>query len=318
MNTSTTIHHTHLDNCIMNASGALCTTEQHLHQLALSNSGAIISKSCTTNPRDGNPLPRYHYSDMSFTSINSMGIPNLGSDFYIKYKNTKKPYIISIAETKPHEFDNIINDIKNNNDNDNNSVLIECNLSCPNVINHGQACSIIAYDFLLLEQKLQELNELCHDTNITLGVKLPPYFDPHHFDIVSQLIIKYNINFITTINSLPNGLIVDPITETTCIKPKNGIGGIGGDPCKPIALSNVYQFYTRLPPNIHIIGCGGIRNGTDVFEFILCGASAVQIGTAFIEEGTDIFQRITHELQQIMNEKNYKQISDFHGNIKSP
>lgn len=283
----------------MNASGALCTTENDLFNLGRSNAGAIVTKSCTFSSREGNSFPRYYYSEDSSTSINSMGIPNLGSKFYIEYiksKTIQKPFIISIAETKPNEFHTIINIIKEQIE---NKVLIECNLSCPNVISQGKACSIVAYDFQLLEQKLQELCDLCRDSNISLGVKLPPYFDPHHFDIVSQLLIKYNVNFITTINSLPNGLIVNTDTETTCIRPKDGIGGIGGAPCKAIALSNVYQFYKRLPSSINIIGCGGISTGADVFDFILCGASAVQIGTAFVEKGIEIFQIVTKELKKL-------------------
>lgn len=311
---STKINSLHFENCLLNASGANCTTLLQLRAINDSQAGGIVTKSCTIDSREGNPLPRYKATGN--TSINSMGIPNLGHHFYINLIDSfKKPLIISIAETKPNEFKTIIQEIINTHGN-NKKVLVECNLSCPNVINNNTPKSIIAYDFQLLEEKLNELENISKNTQITLGVKLPPYFDPHHFNIVSQLLIKYNIKFITTINSLPNGLIIDPLTESPLIKPKNGIGGIGGDPCKPIALSNVYQFYTRLPKEIQIIGCGGIKTGIDAFEFILCGATAVQIGTAFVEYGPDVFKKIHQELTALMNNKGYINLEEFRGKLK--
>ena len=100
------------------------------------------------------------------------------------------------------------------------------------------------------------------------------------------------------------------------IHPKGGYGGIGGIHCKPTALSNVNKFYHRLGDRLDIIGCGGITTGRDVFEHILCGASAVQVGTCFLEEGLSCFDRLQTELIEIMQQKNYTCLNDFKGCLK--
>jgi dihydroorotate dehydrogenase (fumarate) len=101
------------------------------------------------------------------------------------------------------------------------------------------------------------------------------------------------------------------------IKPKDGFGGIGGDYVKPTALANVRQFYTLLRKDIDVIGCGGVKNGQDAFEHILCGAKAVQIGTKLMQEGVDCFERISNELKALMQAKGYEKLEDFRGKLKS-
>ena len=149
-----------------------------------------------------------------------------------------------------------------------------------------------------------------------LGVKLPPYFDMPHFDMMAEVLNNFPISFVTCVNSIGNGLVVDPVSETTVIKPKHGFGGIGGDFIKPTALANVRKFYTLLDKTVSVIGCGGIKNGQDAFEHILCGASAVQIGTQFMREGEGCFERIEKELSSIMKDKGYSSIEDFKGSLK--
>ena len=92
---------------------------------------------------------------------------------------------------------------------------------------------------------------------------------------------------------------------------------IGGDYIKPTALANVRIFSQLLRPSIAVIGCGGVKSGSDAFEHILCGATAVQIGTQLMKEGTDCFARIATELQQIMQQKGYTNINDFKGKLKT-
>lgn len=287
-----------LDNCIMNASGALCRTEKELLNLNKSDCGIIISKTCTWSPRKGNESPRYYGN--SELSINSMGLPNLGFQFYqdMSIKITK-PYFVSISPMNKEYFNNMLT-------NSNMFSAIEVNLSCPNIIGKPQ----IGYDFEETEKILRII--ATHKDKI-IGLKLPPYFDPCYFDKMAQLIKKYNISFITCINSLGNGLVINPDTEKVVIKPKDGIGGIGGSIIKPIALSNVYQFRKLL--DIPIFGCGGIKTGMDIFEHILVGATAVQIGTTLVEEGVNSFYRLKKELKEVMEKKKYKKLEDFRGKI---
>lgn len=297
-----------LDTCLYNASGARCTTAEELKAIAGSNAGAVLSKSCTSEYREGNPSPRYYETNLG--SINSMGLPNEGFRFYSDYAqqhkaSSKKPYFVSVSGLSFEENVSIITQLSHETGID----AIELNLSCPNVPGKPQT----GYDF---EQVQRVLDAVCSISERPLGVKLPPYFDIIHFEQMADILKAYPLTFVTCINSIGNGLVIDAQTETVAIKPKNGYGGLGGDYVKPTALANVHQFYCLLPNQIQIIGCGGIKNGQDAFEHILCGASAVQIGTQFMREGTSCFMRIAQELQILMEAKGYKKLEDFKGKLK--
>jgi len=299
---------------ILNASGPRCTNMNELINILFSDSSAIVSKSCTIDKREGNEKPRYY--DNEKLSINSMGLPNKGYFFYtdmidvLTSNNSVKPYIISVAGLSCS--DNIIilkaildkimslDDVK---------VGVEINLSCPNIVGKGQ----LAYDFDAMDKYLNKLFQNIDIEPLKLiGIKLPPYFELHQFKIVSDIILKYPIDFITTINSIGNGLVIDVEKECPVIAPKQGLGGIGGSVVKPTALSNVFNFaklFYNTP--VKVIGCGGVESGSDVFEFLLAGASAVQIGTQFHKEDVSCFSRITRELEFLMERKNYKHLGEF-------
>ena len=98
------------------------------------------------------------------------------------------------------------------------------------------------------------------------------------------------------------------------IKPKNGLGGLGGSIVKPVGLSNVNMFSNNT--RFDIIGCGGISTCEDAFEHILCGASAVQIGTAFYKN-KNIFNKIVNNFVPFIKDKNYNKINEFKGQIKN-
>jgi len=100
------------------------------------------------------------------------------------------------------------------------------------------------------------------------------------------------------------------------IKPKGGFGGIGGAYVKPTSLANVRKFRELLRPEIDIIGCGGVETGIDAFEFLLCGASAVQVGTQYAKEGPLCFGQLEEELIEVLERKGYKSIADAKGKLK--
>ena len=303
MNLNTNISNFHFENCLMNASGVWCTNQKELNDLMNSSLSTFITKSCTLAPRLGNPKPRY--KNIQFGSINSMGLPNLGLNFYLNYSiNSKKINFISIGGLSINELLIIIEKIQKSLF----KGILEINLSCPNLIGKSQ----IGYDFQLMNKLLNKIFKIYKKS---CGIKLPPYFDIIHFEQVAKILNQFPLKFITTINSVGNGLYINPYTEKVLIKPKNGFGGIGGLYIKPTALANVRIFYELLK-DIKIIGCGGIQNGLDVFEHILCGASMVQIGTQLMKEGIIVFERLKNELLEIMNKKGYNCIQDFRGKLK--
>ena len=299
-------------NPLMNASGVHCMTTQELDELAHSEAGAFITKSCTINERKGNPEPRYF--DVPLGSINSMGLPNLGFSYYLEYalayekvqENQNQPLFFSIAGMSVQENLEMLEKIEKSGFNG----ITELNLSCPNVPGKPQ----LAYDF---EATYETLKEVFSIFSKPLGIKWPPYYDFAHFDQMADILNQFPLTYVNAINSVGNGLYIDTEQEAVVIKPKEGFGGIGGEYIKPTALANVRAFYTRLKPEIQIIGTGGIRTGQDAFEHLLCGASMLQIGTELHKEGPEIFSRIIKELTQIMSEKGYTSIDEFKGKLRT-
>jgi len=296
-----------LESCLMNASGVHCTTEEELNILLDTNIGALVTKSCTLEYRQGNPLPRY--SNIPYGSINSMGLPNNGLRYYLNFleenelKNNKLS-VLSIAGLNKNENIELLkvaNTCKAVR-------IIELNLSCPNIAGKPQT----GYDFDASNVLLQEAFGVCQKP---IAVKLPPYFDESHFESMAAVLNQFPLAYVCCVNSIGNALWVDANTDSTVIKPKSGFGGLGGMYIKPTALANVRKFYTLLE-GVDIVGCGGIQHGLDVYEHILCGASVVQIGTTLWQEGITCFERIGNELIEIMQQKGYTDINQFKGQLK--
>lgn len=303
---STTIAGVRFPSCFMNAAGALCVTREELVALGQSGSGAIVTKSMTVEPRQGNPEPRYY--GFPGGSINSMGLPNLGYKAYAELipdlKRFGKPVIASVAGLCEDDFP-IIATVINAAQPD----LIEVNLSCPNIPGKPQ----IGYDPETSERVIKRVRSLI---TVPMGLKLPPYFDPAHHEVMGKVIGRHGVDFLNMINSVGNGLVVDPEREAVVIKPKGGFGGLGGRIIKPVALANVRAFYKLFQGKIPILGTGGVVDGMDAFEHVLCGASAVQIGTVLVEEGLGSFDRLKSELTAVLARKGYRSLAECLGTVR--
>jgi dihydroorotate dehydrogenase (fumarate) len=268
--------------CLGNASGCYSSTKEQLNELDTKNI-FIVSKSCTITPQEGNPHPRFYIDDE--VCINRMGLPNPGIDYYnLTFNNI---YILSIYAHHVDELTELFTTPCS---------IIEVNLSCPNINN--------TIDYEIYLRKISELKG-----HRKVGIKLPPFLYPKQIAEMSCLLLKYNVDFITCCNTIPN-----------CVVVKDGktviYNNLGGTSVKALSLSNVYQFYKLLGNKIDIIGCGGIKTGEDVYDYILCGATCVQIGTQLLREGPDVFQRIEKELTKIMKRNNVGTIEAFKGKIK--
>lgn len=306
MDLSVTIAGVRFPSCFMNAAGARCVTREELEALGRSCAGAIVTKSMTLEPRQGNPEPRYY--GFPGGSINSMGLPNLGYRAYAELipslRRFGKPVIASVAGLCEDDFVTIAEVITRSGPD-----LIELNLSCPNIPGKPQ----IGYDPEASERLIRRARQVI---TVPMGVKLPPYFDPAHHDVMAQVIGRTGVDFLSLINSVGNGLVVDPERETVVIKPKGGFGGLGGPVIKPVALANVRAFWARFQDRLPIIGTGGVMTGTDAFEHLLCGASAVQIGTVLVEEGLGAFERLEQELSAVLDKKGYASPAACRGKLK--
>ena len=274
-----------LKNPIGNAAGVLCYNYNDLNKMVNSDSGFVVTKSCTYDSRIGNTRPRF-WTDGKI-SINSMGLPNKGLHYYLKWikKNkNKKPIILSIANIDNDESIKIFEKIYNLD----YISYPEINVSCPNILGKPQMGynPIELYKFLLYT--------VDNYYNKPFGLKLPPYFDPIHIKEITQIIDCFpNIKYITCCNSIGNTLILDNLKPV--IKPKMGLGGLGGEYMKPIGLANVYEFknqFKKYKLDIDIIGCGGIMNKNDVDEYISVGASCVQVGTSLWNRGSKFIKTL--------------------------
>ncbi len=306
--TSTSIAGVKLDSFVFNAAGPRDVIEQEIEIIAKSSSSAVVMKSCTIGPRKGNEEPRY--VDIPYGSINSMGLPNLGYKSYLEIssrlkKKFSKPIVASVAGLCEEDYTVMVEAFQKSYVD-----LIEVNLSCPNIKGKPQ----VAYDFEQSEKIIRNVSSI--KGKKPLGLKLPPYYDFIHHQQMAEIIKIYPIKFVTLINSIGNALFIDADKEAVVIKPKNGFGGLGGHYIKPVALANVRKFYELLP-QIDIIGCGGIYSGKDAFEYLLAGASAIQLGTVFMQEGPKCFGRIDSELDKIMEKKEYKSINEVKGRLRS-
>ena len=295
------------DNCLMNAAGVACMTVEELEEVRQSAAGSFVTKTATLEARAGNPEPRYR--DVPLGSINSMGLPNQGIDYYLDYllslqeSQPERTFFLSLVGMSPDETHTLLKKVQNSGF----KGITELNLSCPNVPGKPQ----IAYDFEATERILGEAFSYFDKP---LGIKLPPYFDIVHFDQAAEVFNRHPLKFVNCVNSIGNGMYIED--ESVVIRPKNGFGGIGGEYIKPTALANVHAFYQRLNPSIQIIGTGGVYTGRDAFEHILCGASMVQIGTALHQQGVEVFERVSLGLKAIMAKKGYETLEDFKGKLK--
>jgi dihydroorotate dehydrogenase (fumarate) len=296
----------------MNASGCGCSTKEQLNMLD-SNPyvGAIVSKSATLLPRPGNPPPRFHSVEFNSSTekdqkttvgtINAMGLPNEGYKYYASYQPaSKKPYIQSLYPFSVFELGFMLKRILVH---DHLDCIFEINVSCPNV-GDGNEGSFVDYLEMLERWKL-------YRPKTVFGIKLAPIFSQRELHLSGNLLLKFKhvVSFVTCCNTIPNGLLIDAEKECLILAANDGQGGLGGIWAKPIALSNVYQLHKIFGREIDIIGCGGVQSGQDAFEFILAGATAVQIGSAFLNQGDDVFQKIHQELILILTSKKYQSVN---------
>lgn len=293
-------------SAIINAAGAKDVSRADLDALGASASGAIVIKTATVEHRDGNVTPRWTTDEMG--SLNSMGLPNLGYQRYVEYMPQLKAY------GKP-----LIASVSGVNDGDNETMIaayhaagvdmVEVNLSCPNIAGKGQ----LGYDFVASKAMLERCRA---QTDKPMGVKLPPYLDNYHFEAMAEVLQQTNVDFIVTINSIGNALFIDPDREMKLIAPNSGFGGLGGRYVKPTALANVHKFFQLVGDQMPIIGVGGVVSGTDVFEHILAGASAVGVGTQLVNEGPDVFTRLNAELADVLAAHGYDSVEAARGQLR--
>ena len=262
-----TIRSVKFSNPIFTASGTFGYGDSVPEFVDLSKLGAIITKSITYEPRVGNPPPRVVETPSGM--LNSIGLANIGVINFIKdivplYEKFDTKIIVNIAGSTNDEYLKVLKEIESVSS---NIIGYEINISCPNVEHGGMELGISAELSNKLIAKLRKYTEKL------LIVKLTP--NVTDISIVAKAVEDAGADAISAINTVVGMGIDIEKRKPTIYKT---YAGLSGPAIKPIALAMVHKISAVV--SIPIIGIGGIVNGGNVVEFLLAGATAVQIGTA--------------------------------------
>jgi dihydroorotate dehydrogenase (NAD+) catalytic subunit len=303
--TNLTIHigNTSFENPIWVASGTFGYGTEAPELVDVNQLGAIVTKSITRQPREGNPPPRI--VETASGMINSIGLANIGVEKYIKdllqiYEGLSTKIIMNIAGTDIREYVEIMEMVESVS-----SVIAgyEINISCPNVKKGGMEFGVDCEMTAKLTETLRGITERL------LIMKLSPNVS----DIVSIGMSAENAgaDAVSAINTVV-GMSINAKTGMSDIF--TTYGGLSGPAIKPIGLAAVHKLYEQL--SIPIIGIGGIVSGEDAVEYMLAGATAVQVGTANYRD-PGISENIIDSLKNILNESNRNEAADLIGSVQT-
>jgi len=261
--------------------------------------GAIVTKTITPEPKNGNPTPRLFETEAGL--LNSIGLQNPGIDQFLKsgikeYSEFSSPLIISFSAGTINEFCEMLQKLESCDQING----YEVNVSCPNVENEGIAFGVNPKTVNELTSKLAKL------TRKELIIKL----SPNVTDIVSiaKAAVDGGATSLALINTMM-GMAIDPLTGKSRIK--KGIAGYSGQAIKPIALQMVYKVAKAV--NIPILAMGGVYNYLDCLEFFYAGASMIAVGTSQFSQPDSPFQ-IIKDLEKHFSQTN-QNLSDIIGKV---
>ncbi len=288
-------------NPIMTASGCCGYGEELAEVFPLSRLGALVTKSVTLNPRLGHPPPRT--AETASGMLNAIGLANVGIDKFISDKlpfleKQKTRVIVNVAGSSASEYIEVCSRL-----NDCPRVdMIELNISCPNVSEGGIE---IGTNPAMTERIMADVRKVFSRPIIA---KLTP--NVTDITAIAKAAEAGGADALSLINTLI-GTSID--IHTWRPRLTNNRGGLSGPAIKPVALAMVDRVYncTRLP----LIGIGGISSAADVVEFMLVGATAVQIGTAlFVQPDAPV--RIAEDLKAYLSQKKLTSVSELVGKVR--
>ncbi|MCH5154108.1 MAG: dihydroorotate dehydrogenase [Clostridiales bacterium] len=300
MNMKTVICGVEFKNPIITASGTFGFGREYNNFYDVGLLGGICSKGLTLEPRQGNQPVRI--AETPSGMLNSVGLQNPGVHYFIQnelpfMKETGAVVIANAAGACESDYVRIVEILS-----ETNVDMIELNISCPNVKKGGMAFGV---DPEGVGHIVGAVRKVCRKPLI---VKLTPNVS----DIAKNALAAQNAgaDAISLINTVA-AMAVDYKTRRPILKAVTG--GLSGPAVKPIALRMVYECYKAV--TIPIIGMGGIMSGKDAAEFMLCGSSAVQVGTANIFEPNAAIN-ILNELTKLCESDNINNVQTLVGGIQ--
>lgn len=298
---SVDIGNMHLKNPVMPASGTYGYGPEFDDFYDVSRLGAIVTKACTSKHREGNRYPRMAETPMGM--LNSVGLQNKGVDYFIDsiypaivHYNTH--IIVNVSDSTVEGYTEVARKL-----NELEKVTgIELNISCPNVKEGGMAFGTSCPMAGAVTREVRKVYDK------TLIVKLSP--NVTNIAEIAQAVETEGADSVSLINTLL-GMAIDaekrrPLLSTIT-------GGLSGPAIKPIALRMVWQVAKAV--RIPVIGMGGISNATDAIEFLLAGATAVQVGTAnFVDPLVCV--NIIDGINEYLDRNNFRSVKEMIGALE--
>lgn len=291
-----------LKNPVMTASGTFGYGPEYADFVELSEIGGVIVKGTTLNPRQGNDYPRM--AETASGMLNCVGLQNKGVDYFCEHiypeiRDIDTNMIVNVSGSSPEDYAECAARI----DALDNISAIELNISCPNVKDGGMAFGVTCAGAASV---VKAVRQRYHKTMI---VKL----SPNVTDIaeIARAVEAEGADSVSLINTLM-GMAIDIEKR----KPMLSIntGGLSGPAVKPVAVRMVWQVAKAV--NIPVVGLGGICNANDAIEFMLAGATAIEIGTAnFLDPQVTV--RVKNGINEWLDSHGCKSVMDIVGALES-
>jgi dihydroorotate dehydrogenase (NAD+) catalytic subunit len=287
-----------LKNPVMPASG--CFAHEYAQAIDLARLGALVTKSVTPKRRIGNPVPRVAETDCGM--LNSIGIPSNGLLYYVDqilphYRDVPVPLVASVSADTAEEFAAACEALSVPE-----VAAIEANISCPNIEADGRAFAMSPKD------THRAILEIKRFARVPIWAKLTP----NVADIaeIARAAEDAGADALVVANTLL-GMAIDPQTR----KPKLGnvMGGLSGPAIRPVIVRMVFQCARAV--RIPIIGCGGIMRAEHAVEYLLAGATAIQVGTASFLDPTAMMT-ILEDLRAYCERHGVERVAELTGAVR--
>lgn len=281
------------------ASGILGYTGDSLQRVAEAGAGAVVTKSIGVEPEPGYANPTVVQVNAGL--VNAMGLPNPGIDEYaeeITYAKSilKVPLIVSVFGYTAEEYAIVAKKaVKAGAD------AVELNVSCPHVKKTGSE----------IGQNPRILGEVVSAVKAAVRKSVIVKLTPNVADIVeiARVAVKAGADALTAVNTV-KAVVIDSETQMPVLS--NIRGGLSGPAIKPVALRCVFDIF-EADLKVPIFGCGGVTNWEDTVEFLLAGASAVQVGTGVALEEPSVFRSINDGIKAYLERKGYGSAKEIVG-----
>jgi dihydroorotate dehydrogenase (NAD+) catalytic subunit len=289
-----------LRNPVMTASGTFGYAEEFSNLVRLEQLGGIIVKGISLQPRPGNPPPRI--VETACGMLNAIGLENVGVDRFISEKmlylrTVAAPIVVNILGDSVEEYSEIARRL----DGVEGIAALEVNISCPNVKKGGVAFGTVP------EMAARVTEAVRKATGLPVIVKLSP--NVTDIALMARAVAEAGADAVSLINTLI-GMAVDPVSRRPRLA--NVIGGLSGPAVKPVALRMVWQVAQAV--SIPVIGIGGITTADDALEFLLAGATAIQVGTANFYDPSAA-ENIIQGMEDYLKQQGEDRITDIIGTL---